>query len=137
MNRASLAGVAAVLLFVLAAGCNAVATPRSAADEARAAAAAQFTKRYAHSRFAQWQVRARPAGADCTVLLIETGVLMDNAMVETVQYGAGYSEVYDGGAQRFSRDKAFRGVAYRDSGDRIWSYGSVSDEEAKTIEPCR
>ena len=58
-------------------------------------------------------------------------------MIETVQYGAGSSEVWEGGAQRFSRERGFRGVAYRDAADLTWFYGNVTPQEEKTLTPCR
>ena len=134
MTRAFSAGVLGFLLLV-SNGCDAIAR-RPSADPGRAAAAAHFTKRYASSRFAQWRLKARPAGSDCAVLLIETGVLMDSSMIETVQYGAGSSEVFEGGALRFARENRFRGVAYRDGGDATWSY-DIAPEEEKSLTPCR
>jgi hypothetical protein len=132
MRPASLSSVIGILLLV----CGPACAPAHHSDAPRAAAASAFTRRYSKSRFAIWRVRARPAGADCAVLFIETGVLMDNAMIETVQYGAGSTEVFDGGAERFSREQAFRGVVYRDSGDQTWSFGKVKLSEAETLKPC-
>lgn len=135
MNRALSAGILGLLLLA-AGGCDAVAWGPRATPE-RSSAAALFTKRYASSRFAQWGVTARPAGSDCAVLLIRTRVLLDNARVETLQYGAGSSEVWEGGAQRFSRERGFRGVAYRDGADLAWSFDNVTPQEEKTLRPCR
>ena len=57
-------------------------------------------------------------------------------MVEALHYGAGAYGVYDGGVQRFSRDRAFRGVAYKDSSGRIWTYGNVSVAEVAAMKRC-
>lgn len=135
MNRIHQAGVAGLLLLVCV-RCAPEKPSGPKAPPARRAAAAQFTKRYEHSRFAQWQVEARPAGRDCAVLLIETGQLLDRAMVETMEYGAGSTEVFEGGAMQFRVANGFRGGVYRDAAGKTWSY-DVSQAEADTILPCR
>ena len=101
------------------------------------AAANVFTNRYAHSRFARWNVRATARGRDCDVLLVETDMVMEDSMVDAMHYGAGAYGVVDGGVQRFYRDRAFRGVAYKDSSGRIWAYGNVSARDAATLSRCR
>ena len=135
MNRAFSGGVLGLLLLVFT-GCDRFAL-RPSADPARTAAAAWLTKRYATSRFAHWKVRARPAGIRCDVLLIETSVLMENAMAETVQYGAGSAEIYEGGTQRYAVDRNFHGVAIHDGGDAKWFYDIKPEDEEKALTPCR
>jgi hypothetical protein len=108
--------------------------PRSASNHV--AAANVFTDRYAHSRFARWNVRASARGRDCDVLLVETDMVMEDSMVEAMHYGAGAYGVVDGGVQRFYRDRSFRGVAYKDSSGRIWAYGGVTARDAATLSQC-
>jgi len=100
------------------------------------ASANVFTQRYAHSRFAGWNVRASARGRDCDVLLVETDMVMEDSMVEAMHYGAGAYGVVDGGVQRFYRDRSFRGVAYKDSSGRIWAYGDVTAHDAATLPRC-
>ncbi len=102
----------------------------------RATAASVLTQRYAHSPLAAWKVRGSTAGADCDVLLVETSVIMEDSMIEALHYGAGAYGVVDGGVQRFYRQCAFRGVAYRDSSGRLWTYGGVTQEEAERLKRC-
>jgi hypothetical protein len=99
-------------------------------------AANVFTQRYAHSRFAGWKVRASASGSGCDVLLVETSVIMEDSMVEAMHYGAGAYGVVDGGVQQFSRDHSFRGVVYKDSSGRIWTYGGVTESEVRTLKRC-
>jgi hypothetical protein len=125
-----------LMLFVLiAAACGSDAPP-APAHNARVAAAQLFTQRFAHSRFADWKIRANAAGNDCDVLLVQTPVVMEDAMVEALHYGAGAYGVVEGGVQRFARDRSFRGVAYKDSSGRFWTYGDVTAARAETLKPC-
>ena len=105
-------------------------------DDVRVAAAGTFTERYSHSRLSAWNVRGTVVGNDCDVLLVETSIIMEESMVEALHYGAGAYGVYDGGVQRFSHDRAFRGVAYKDSSGRIWTYGNVSAVEVAAMKRC-
>jgi hypothetical protein len=112
-----------LLIAMLAAiACGAPANPH-------AAAARLFTQRYAQSRFRAWHVRATAAGRDCDVLLVETSIVLEDSMIEAMHY--------DGGVQRFCREGSFRGVAYKDSSGRLWTYGGVTAAEAETLQPCR
>lgn len=120
------------ILALLAAMCES----RPRLPDNHVAAANVFTNRYAHSRFARWNVRASARGRDCDVLLIETGLVMEDSMIEAMHYGAGAYGVIDGGVQRFSRDRSFRGVAYKDSSGRIWAYGNVTARDAATLPRC-
>ena len=120
-----------MILALLIAMCE--SHPRPASNHV--AAANVFTDRYAHSRFARWNVRASARGRDCDVLLVETDMVMEDSMVEAMHYGAGAYGV-DGGVQRFYRDRSFRGVAYKDSSGRIWAYGDVTARDAATLSQC-
>jgi hypothetical protein len=122
-----------MILALLAAMCESHRPPN---HETHIVAANAFTQRYAHSRFARWNVRASARGRDCDVLLVETDMLMEDSMVEAMHYGAGAYGVIDGGVQRFYRDRTFRAVAYKDSSGRIWSYGDVTASEAVTLKRC-
>ena len=106
-------------------------------DDGRVIAATSFTERFSKSRFATWHVRANAAGDDCGVLLVETSMIMDESMIEAMHYGAGAYDVYRGGVQQFSRERAFRGVVYRDPSLRTWTYGATNATEAETLRPCR
>ena len=100
-------------------------------------AATALTNRYAASRFAGWKLQAYAAGSDCGVLLVETGVVLEDSMVEAIHYGTGSYNVYEGGIQRFYRERSFRGVAYRDRSGHIWTYGAVGPVEAAGMSRCR
>jgi len=108
------------------------ATPR----DCRIADASEFTERYAHSRLAAWKLRASAAGHDCDVLLIETPVIMEDSLIEAMHYGAGTYGIYGGGVQRFSSNRTFRGVVYRDAAAHTWHYGAVTEPEAVRLERC-
>ena len=115
------------------------ALPRRAGNTGtRVAAAGVLTSGYAQSPLSGWNVHARAAGPDCGILLVEIGVIMEDSMIEAMHYGIGaYAGVYEGGVQRFYRDRAFHGVAYRDASSRVWTYGSVSQDASVNLTPCR
>lgn len=104
--------------------------------DAHVAAAGTLTRRYSQSKFEKWNVRARAAGRDCRVLLVETSIILDDSMVEAMHYGAGNYAVDGRGLQHFSRENAFHGVVYRDRTDRLWTYGDLSPEESRSIAVC-
>ena len=106
-------------------------------NDGRITAATSFTERFSKSRFATWHVRAKAAGDDCGVLLVETSLIMDESMIEAMHYGAGAYDVYRGGVQQFCRERAFRGVVYRDPSLRTWTYGATNPIEADSLRPCR
>jgi hypothetical protein len=106
---------------------------RSAAEDVRATAAALFTSRYARSNLASWNIRARPAGADCGVLLVTIGATMDDSIIESLHYS---SDVYEGGVEHFYHERTFRGVVYSDASGHRWRYGLVSASEAENASPC-
>jgi hypothetical protein len=136
----SIAIVLGMLLLTAAITCesNHLKAPRRPApSNGRIAAAHAFTRRYAQSRFSGWNIRAEAAGADCDVLFVNTSVILEESMIEAMQYGAGAYDVYEGGVQHFYREQSFRGVAYRDGSERIWTYGAVSVAEAEGMSACR
>lgn len=95
-----------------------------------------FTQRYAQSRLARWNVRASAAGKDCAVLYVETSMILEDSMIEAMHYGAGAYDIHDGGVQQFLRERAFRGVAYKDRSGRLWTYGAVTPTEAERLARC-
>lgn len=99
--------------------------------DVRIAAARTLTDRYAVSRLGAWGIRASAAGADCGVLFITTSLILEESMIEALHYGAGAYDVYAGGVQQFSRDRSFRGVAYKDASEKKWEYGEVD-----SLAPC-
>lgn len=132
------AAVALALLFTIAAAmCRPAPASRASANDIRIAAANHFTELYSQSRLSRWDVRASAAGADCTALFITTSIILEDSMIEAMHYGAGPYDIYEGGVSHFYRDRAFRGVAYRDASGRIWTYGAVSPIEAEAFVPCR
>ena len=130
MTRSPLLFAAAILL----AACR--PNPKPSQNDVRVAAARFFTEKYSQSKLAAWNVRASAAGRDCDVLLVDTSIVMEDSMVEALHYGGGdYSVIDDGGVERFCRQRAFRGVAYRDATGRVWAY-DVSADEAQTLKRC-
>ena len=123
----------AALLAAAACGSH---PPSPRKRDAHVVAADLFTQRYAHSRFAGWKVHARAIGSNCDVLLVETSVIMEDSMVEALHYGAGLYGVVDGGVRRFSSDRCFRGVAYKDFSGRTWTYGAVTEAETGASKRC-
>ncbi|HEX7191164.1 MAG TPA: hypothetical protein VF381_06275 [Thermoanaerobaculia bacterium] len=100
-------------------------------------AARTFTSDCAASRLASWNVRASAAGTDCGILLIETPMILEDAIVEAMHYGTGAYDLYRGGVNQFNRARAFRGVAYKDGSGQLWYYGNLSRTEAESLQPCR
>jgi hypothetical protein len=113
------------------------AVQQQGARDARVSAASRLTERYAASRLATWEIHGAAAGSDCRVLVIETPRVLEDSIVEALHYGTGAYAVYDGGVERFSRDRAFRGVAYRDRTRRVWTFGALTEREAEGLQPCR
>lgn len=131
---------AALLFLLFAIGCESNPTGVSAALSergSRIAAADLFTRRYTHSRFSGWNIRAGAAGADCDVLFVQSSIVLDDSMVEAIHYGAGSYGVVNGGVQQFYRDWWFRGVAYKDASERVWTYGDLAAGEGEGLAPCR
>jgi hypothetical protein len=100
-------------------------------------AALLFTRRYAASRLAKWNIRGAAAGADCSVLLVDTSMVLDDSLTEAIHYGTGAYAVVDGGVRRFTRERAFRGVVYRDRTGSVRTYGNLVQGEAEDLQPCR
>ena len=130
----------AVIVMLVVGSCEPArftSPPRSSShNDARIKAASIFTERYARSRLSEWNIRGQAAGDDCSVLIIKTPVIMEDSMVEAMHYGAGAYDIYDGGVQRFSRDRTFRGVAYQDGSGRLWTYGAVTQGEVEALKAC-
>jgi hypothetical protein len=124
--------ITALILSLLFGAVACESNRRPAPHHARVQAADLFTGRYADSAFARWNLRGHAAGADCDVLIVETSVVLEDAMVEALHYGAGAYDVYKGGIQQFSSDHAFHGVVYRDSTRKEWGYG----ETGPLLVPC-
>lgn len=103
----------------------------------RIAAAKLLTMRYEQSRFSAWKLRARAAGADCRVLLVQTGNVLDDSLVEAMHYGGTDYRMVDGGVHQFYRERTFRAVAYRDAAERVWTFGGLSPMEGESLQPCR
>jgi hypothetical protein len=121
-----------LLILLVLAACE--SHPRQ--DDAHITAANLITQRYSQSRLARWNVRATAAGDGCDVLFIRSSVIMTDSMVEAMHYGAEPYSVYRGGVQLFSRERAFRGVTYKDSSGRLWTYGALSAAEAARLGSC-
>jgi hypothetical protein len=119
------------LLIAFAAACD------GGTSNAYVTAANTFTQHYSQSRLARWNVRASAAGSDCAILIVQTSIILEDSLVEAMHYGAGAYAVYDGGVQNFYRKGAFRGVAYKDSTGRVWTYGATTVAEAHSLKPCR
>jgi len=85
----------------------------------------------------RYPLRASAAGEDCLVLIIRTDRTLDDRTVEAIHYGTGERTAYPGGIQQFAIDKRFRAVLYRDADRGLWTYGSITREEAQSIETCR
>lgn len=104
--------------------------------EERIAAALLLTRQCAVSRLAKWNIHGVAAGPDCSVLLVETSMVLDDSLVEAIHYGTGPYAVVDGGVRQFSA-RSFRGVAYRDRIGRVRTYGNLTQTEAEELQPCR
>jgi hypothetical protein len=91
----------------------------------------------ATQQYAKQDLRADAAGDDCKVLLIRTKKEFDNALVESIHYGIGDSDTYQSGMQQFAEAKGFRAVVYRDAAGDLWTYGSITLDEAKSMPTCR
>lgn len=139
-TRIALALIILAALAATASTCDprpSAAPPQQADRKARMRAADDFTRRYAHSRMACWNVHAAAAGARCGVLLIQVAVVMEDSMVDAMHYGTGPYDVLEGGVDRFYRSRTFRGVTYRDATGRVWPYGAVLRTETHELAPCR
>lgn len=145
MERAAVSSGLGLLLFLAVAGsrCNEeYRQPARASAEplpARAAyvaSAAQLTTLYGTSQLSSWHVRGHAAGADCTVLVVEASVVMEETQVDALHYGSGAYDVVPGGVKQFAHDHHFRGVVYNDCTGGVWPYG-VGSREASQLQACR
>ena len=124
-----------LLLLVIALSAGFCRSPK-ASDDPHVAAANAFTNRYSRSPLGGWNIRAHAIGSDCCVLLVELSTFMQDATIEAMHYGTGPYAIQRGGVHRFCRERAFRGVAYKDAAGRIWTYGAVNATETVSLEPC-
>ena len=110
-------------------------TACNASRSSYVAEADTLTNQCARTSLATWHVRASAAGDDCDVLLLETDtMILEDAMVDAMHHGSGAYDMFEGGLQRYSEKRSFRGVAYRDKSGRIWRYGELSETEV--LQPC-
>lgn len=126
-----------LIAAIVAGACTRSDAPVRASRDTHLAAADAFTDRYHASALRTWRMRARAAGADCSILVVETPMLLDDTIVEAMHYGTGSYAVDDGGIERFSRERAFRGVVYRDKTHRVWTFGNVTRIEVAGVQTCR
>ena len=125
------------LIAAIAIGqCTQEQTPQRSAAKARIDAARLFTRDCSISRLSEWKVQGRAAGSDCGILLIDTQMILEDAIVEAMHYGTGAYHLYRGGINHFTHERSFRGVVYRDGSGQTWLYGEVSRDEAQTLRPC-
>jgi len=116
--------------------CN--SKPAPPRNDMHVTAATLLTERYETSPFAAWHVRATAAGSDCSALVLQTGIILEDSMIETMHYGAGaYNNIIPGGVKKFLTDYAFRGVIYEDVSGRKWTYGVVTEREKEEVTRCQ
>ena len=101
------------------------------AGEDRIAAADLLTQAYERQ-----QLEAFVGGTDCLALIIRAKTRLDDAFVESMQYGTGPYTAF-GGVELFAEKRHFRAVVYRDAADRLWAYGATSRDEARSMPRCR
>lgn len=135
----------AMAMLVVVAACSSDVNPPAAVTRgtqatarpprsARVVAAAELTTLYANSKLKDWDVRASVTGADCGVLFVQTPVIMEKTMVEAMHYGTSTYSPDGRSIDQFSRERAFRGVAYRDGSGNVWTFGDIKTDE--TTPPC-
>jgi len=132
----------AVIVLTVALSCTDrpqtdAAIQQESARRARVHAARIFTRDCEASPLANWKLHGSAAGGDCRILLVDTSMILEDSTVEAMHYGTGSYELYAGGVLHFSRERAFRGVAYRDRTGHLWTYGEVSARETQDLQPCR
>jgi len=124
-------GFAAGALFIILLSCN---SPRS---DAHVTAAALLTQRCAAPPYTAWHIHATAAGSDCSVLVLQAEIILEDSMIEALHYGAGAYNTLPRGVKQFTADHAFRGVIYKDVSGRSWPYGAVTEREVEEVTPCR
>jgi len=120
----------ALCMLLTAARCD------TASANTHVVAATELTRMYATSRLVNWHIRATAAGTNCDVLVVQAAIIVDESQIEALHYGAGTYDSYKGGVLQFTRDHAFRGVAYKDVSGRVWAYPPLSAHEAEALVPC-
>ena len=129
--------VTSIVLLLAAASLSCESNSRPSQDQERVHAAVVFNHLYSQTGLAQWKIHARAAGTGCSVLLVETSIIMEDAMVEGLHYGAGAYDAYRGGVEQFLHDRSFRGVVYRDSTKKSWMFGEITDPDVAAMTMCR
>jgi hypothetical protein len=131
--RSSVFAIACAVTALLAVACDPkLPTP----EQDRITAARWLTHRYSQSRLSSWNMRVAAIGNRCSVLLIQTSIDMDETLVESLHYGAGAYDIYPGGVNGYCRARDFRGVAYRDRSQNVWTYGTVDKAEVDSLAKC-
>jgi hypothetical protein len=83
------------------------------------------------------KLEARAAGDDCLVVLLRADLPLDDTTVESIHYGTGDLTTYPGGVQQFLEDAKFRAAVYEDADGQLWTYGSITKDEARSLPACR
>ena len=109
----------------------------AARSDVHVIAATLLTQQYTAPPLDAWHIRATAAGRDCSVLVVQSQVILEDAMIEAMHYGAGPYGAFPGGVKQFTNDHAFRGVIYKDVAGRSWPYGTVTEREQEGVTPCR
>jgi hypothetical protein len=129
LTRSIIIGALCIVL-----SCN---SKQSSRTNIHVTAATLLTERYAAAPFAAWHIRVTAAGSDCSVLVVQTQIILEDTMIEAMHYGAGAYNTFPGGVKQFTTDHAFRGVIYKDVSGRSWPYGTVTEREQEAVTPCR
>jgi hypothetical protein len=117
------------------------AQPRTAKTEfeaGRVRAAKRFTTLYSLSRLSGWHMKAKAAGADCSVLVVDIGTEVTEERLETLHLGApdpSY-DISPGGSGALALDHGFRSVVYRDAADHVWVYTPYLTD-VSDLRPCK
>lgn len=122
-------------LLLCAGGCGRRPAPTS--GNPYVVAADRLTEDYAHSPLSKWKIRAQAAGRDCSILFIETPMILEESLIDAIHYGAGAYGVHENGIDAFCRQRSFRGTAYQDRSGRIWTYGDITSSQAAALRRCR
>ncbi len=83
------------------------------------------------------KLEVRAAGDDCLVVLLRADLQLDDTTVESIHYGTGTLTSYSGGVQQFLEDEKFRAAVYTDADGQLWTYGSITKDEARALPACR
>ena len=86
--------------------------------------------------YAAHDLRASAAGDDCLVLLVHAETRLSDTAVESIHYGTGDGAGYAGGLRQVLEDRGVRAVVYEDADRGLWTFGSITDDEAHSLKPC-